>query len=203
MGVKFDRMKDGYNRYQVDALIEELNMHISSLERSNEAYRNRCAQLEEQVSAMGKGGDSPVEHLREKEDAASQMVAIAMKEANTIVATAKQNADVIVSEALLNARLMLADIVKLADETEDAKGTMRRQTERISRLLDEFERNDNINIVRNRGGITAENLSVILKRNDIKKSEAYQSGFLEGTVPMYDAYMALKNSLIRSHKEDE
>ena len=37
MGVKFDRMKDGYNRYQVDALIEELNMHISSLERSNEA----------------------------------------------------------------------------------------------------------------------------------------------------------------------
>ena len=31
--------------------------------------------------------DSPVEHLREKEDAASQMVAIAMKEANTIVAT--------------------------------------------------------------------------------------------------------------------
>ena len=140
MGVKFDRMKDGYNRYQVDALIEELNMHISSLERSNEAYRNRCAQLEEQVSAMGKGGDSPVEHLREKEDAASQMVAIAMKEANTIVATAKQNADVIDSEALLNARLMLADIVKLADETEDAKGTMRRQTERISRLLDEFER---------------------------------------------------------------
>ena len=140
MGVKFDRMKDGYNRYQVDALIEELNMHISSLERSNEAYRNRCAQLEEQVSAMGKGGDSPVEHLREKEDAASQMVAIAMKEANTIGATAKQNADVIVSEALLNARLMLADIVKLADETEDAKGTMRRQTERISRLLDEFER---------------------------------------------------------------
>ena len=140
MGVKFDRMKDGYNRYQVDALIEELNMHISSLERSNEAYRNRCAQLEELVSAMGKGADSPVEHLREKEDAASQMVAIAMKEANTIVATAKQNADVIVSEALLNARLMLADIVKLADETEDAKGTMRRQTERISRLLDEFER---------------------------------------------------------------
>ena len=140
MGMKFDRMKDGYNRYQVDDLIGELNMHISTLERSNEAYRNRCAQLEEQVSRLRANADSPVEHLREKEDAASQMVAIAMKEANTIVATARQNADVIVSEALLNARLMLADIVKLSDETEDAKGTIRRQTERISRLLDEFER---------------------------------------------------------------
>lgn len=70
-----------------------------------------------------------------------------------------------------------------------------------SELLDEFERNDNIYIVRNRGGITAENLSSILKRNDIKKSEAYQSGFLEGTVPMYDAYMGLKESLIKSCKE--
>ena len=60
----------------------------------------------------------------------------------------------------------------------------------------------NIYIVRNRNGITAENLSAILKRNDIKKSEAYESGFLEGTVPMYDAYMDLKNSIIRSRKED-
>ena len=84
-----------------------------------------------------------------------------------------------------------------------AKGAMLIFSTHYAELLDEFERNDNIYIVRNRGGITAENLSVILKRNDIKKSEAYQSGFLEGTVPMYDSYMALKNSLIRSHKEDE
>lgn len=62
-------------------------------------------------------------------------------------------------------------------------------------LLDEFDRNDCIYIVRNRDGITAQNLSSILKRNDIKKSEAYESGFLEGTVPMYDAYIRLKTSL--------
>lgn len=68
-------------------------------------------------------------------------------------------------------------------------------------LLDEFERNDNIYIVRNRQGITADNLSTILKRNDIKKSEIYQSDFLEGTVPAYDAYMDLKKTLIRRGKE--
>ncbi len=65
-----------------------------------------------------------------------------------------------------------------------------------SELLDEFERNDGIYIVRNRGGIETEKLSNILKRNDIKKSEAYDSGFLEGTVPAYEAYMALKKVLI-------
>ena len=89
------------------------------------------------------------------------------------------------------------------DKKVNPKGAMLIFSTHYAELLDEFERNDNVYIVRNRGGITAENLSVILKRNDIKKSEAYQSGFLEGTVPMYDAYMALKTSLIRSHKEDE
>ncbi len=65
-------------------------------------------------------------------------------------------------------------------------------------LMDEFDRNDNIYIVRNRNGITAENLSNILKRNDIKKSEAYQSDFLQGTVPAYEAYVNLKNVLMDS-----
>lgn len=62
-------------------------------------------------------------------------------------------------------------------------------------LLDEYDRNDSIFIIRNRDGITVENLCTILKRNDIKKSDAYQSGFLEGTTPMYEAYMRLKKSM--------
>jgi predicted ATP-dependent endonuclease of OLD family len=67
-------------------------------------------------------------------------------------------------------------------------------------LLDEYDRNDSIYIIRNRNGITVENLSTILKRNDIKKSDAYQSGFLEGTTPMYDAYMRLKKSIAAALK---
>ena len=43
-----------------------------------------------------------------------------------------------------------------------------------------------------------ENLAKILKRNDIKKSEAYQSGFLEGTTPMYESYMRLKKNIADS-----
>ena len=69
-------------------------------------------------------------------------------------------------------------------------------------LLDEYDRNDSIYITRNRNGITAENLSSILKRNDIKKSDAYQSGFLEGTTPMYEAYMRLKKSLAAVLRKD-
>ena len=65
-------------------------------------------------------------------------------------------------------------------------------------ILEEYDRNDAINIVRNRNGITVENLSNLLKRNDIRKSDAYQSGFLEGTTPAYEAYIRLKKSLSAS-----
>lgn len=89
------------------------------------------------------------------------------------------------------------------DKKVNPKGAMLIFSTHYSELLDEFERNDNIYIVRNRNGISSENLSNILNRNDIKKSEAYQSGFLEGTVPMYDAYIELKESLIGSRKEEQ
>ena len=65
-------------------------------------------------------------------------------------------------------------------------------------LLDEYDRNDSIYIIRNRGGIAAENLSDILTRNDIKKSDAYQSGYLQGTTPAYEAYLNLKKNFAGS-----
>lgn len=70
-------------------------------------------------------------------------------------------------------------------------------------LLDEYDRNDSIFIIRNRNGITAENLSTILKRNDVKKSDAYQSGFLEGTTPMYEAYIQLKKCMVAAIKQEK
>lgn len=70
-----------------------------------------------------------------------------------------------------------------------------------SELLDEFERNDNIYITRNRNGISAEKLSHILKRNDIKKSEAYQSDFLQGTVPAYESYISFKKAILSGRLE--
>ena len=82
------------------------------------------------------------------------------------------------------------------DKKINKKGATLIFSTHYSELLDEFERNDSIYIVRNREGITADNLSNILKRNDIKKSEIYDSDFLKGTVPAYESYIALKKALI-------
>ena len=67
-----------------------------------------------------------------------------------------------------------------------------------SELLDEFDRNDGIYVVRNQSSIELQKLTRILKRNDIKKSEAFQSDFLEGTVPLYESYLQFKKAIIRS-----
>ncbi len=62
-------------------------------------------------------------------------------------------------------------------------------------LLDELDRNDGIYVIRNNGGITIQKLHHILKRNDIKKSDVFQSGMLGGTAPSYEASMRLKKML--------
>ena len=69
-------------------------------------------------------------------------------------------------------------------------------TTHYSELLDIFDRNDQTFIVRNLNGITADNLSALLKRNDMKKSDVYQSGLVGGAAPSYEAYMRLRKSFL-------
>ncbi len=97
-----------------------------------------------------------------------------------------------------NKEIVMTLIRFFMDARLNKKGGVLIFTTHYPEILDEYDRNDAINIVRNRKGITVNNLSNILKRNDIKKSDAYQSGFLEGTTPAYEAYIRLKKSLSAS-----
>ena len=99
-----------------------------------------------------------------------------------------------------NKEIVVTLIRFFMDSSLNKNGSTLIFTTHYPELLDEYDRNDAIYIVRNRNGITAENLSYILKRNDIKKSDAYQSGFLEGTTSAYEAYLHLKKNLAASLK---
>ena len=99
-----------------------------------------------------------------------------------------------------NKEIVVTLIRFFMDSSLNKNGSTLIFTTHYPELLDEYDRNDAIYMVRNRNGITAENLSYILKRNDIKKSDAYQSGFLAGTTPAYEAYLRLKKNLAASLK---
>lgn len=77
----------------------------------------------------------------------------------------------------------------------NTKGGMLIFTTHYPELLDIFDRNDSLFVTRNEFGIKLECLSNILKRNDIKKSDSFQSGYLGGTTPLYDSYIKLKNKI--------
>ena len=92
---------------------------------------------------------------------------------------------------------ILSTLVRLyMDKKTNPKGAVLIYSTHYVELMDEMMRNDNIYITTNSNGIHVKKLVTMLKRNDIKKSEAYKSGYLEGTVPEYEAYMALKKALV-------
>lgn len=96
---------------------------------------------------------------------------------------------------------IVSTLVRLfMDEKVNKAGASLVFSTHYAEILNEFDRNDCIYIIRNKGGITIDNLSTLLKRNDIKKSEAYESGFLSGTTPSYDSYINLKRHLVSLKK---
>jgi len=93
-------------------------------------------------------------------------------------------------------RELVATLIRLFQNTKiNKKGAMLMFSTHYPTLLDEFDRNDNTYIIRNEEGITVENLASRFTRNDIKKSVAYESDYLNGTAPSYEAVMDYRRYL--------
>lgn len=89
---------------------------------------------------------------------------------------------------------IVATIIRFfMDPKTNPKGAVLIYSTHYPELLDVHKRNDSIYITNNPDGIIINNLSKSLKRNDIKKSDAFQSGYLDGTAPSYNSYINLKN----------
>ena len=99
-------------------------------------------------------------------------------------------------------RELVASLLRLfLNKRTNPKGAVLIFSTHYTELLDELERNDAVFITRSNKGLTVDNLNTLIKRNDMKKSEVYQSNFLGGTAPKYEALLALQKSIIRSMEE--
>lgn len=99
-----------------------------------------------------------------------------------------------------NKELVVSLLRLFMSRKTNPKGAVIIFTTHYSELLDDMVRNDAIFITRNNDGLSVANLNSLLKRNDMKKSEVYQSNFLGGTAPKYQALLALKNSIIAAQE---
>lgn len=139
MGNKFDRMKNGYHRYQVDDYIEKQQKELDWLKKESQFYQNELLQLKASYDKLSDEYTNLNNDLNMRESAANELTRIAMKEANRIVETAQQNADQIVLEAFAQARGILLEITRLANQTQDLKKGMKEELMRLEYALDDLE----------------------------------------------------------------
>ena len=96
-------------------------------------------------------------------------------------------------------RELVASLLRLfLSKKTNPKGAVLIFSTHYSELLDELDRNDAVFITRSDEGLVVDNLNDLLNRNDVKKSDVYQSNFLGGTAPKYTALLKLQKSIIGS-----
>ncbi|MGL5540787.1 MAG: DivIVA domain-containing protein [Erysipelotrichaceae bacterium] len=137
--VQFDTMKNGYNRYEVDAYVEQAEARIAELEKRVSLYVKQNSELHNSLSDARSHYKAMSDSLNAKEQAAQEMSRMALKEANQIVDTAQRNADQIVREALLSARQILLEVTRLGVETNQLKSKMYDHVGELTKVLNEFE----------------------------------------------------------------
>lgn len=95
-------------------------------------------------------------------------------------------------------RELVASLLRLfLNKKTNPKGAVLIFSTHYSELLDELDRNDAVFITRSDEGLVVDNLNNLLNRNDMKKSDVYQSNFLGGTAPKYTALLKLQKSIIQ------
>lgn len=97
-----------------------------------------------------------------------------------------------------NRELVVSLLRLFMNKKTNPKGAVLIFSTHYPELLDELDRNDAVFITRNNEGLTIDNLNTLLHRNDLKKSELYQSNYLSGTAPKYKSLLELQKSIIRS-----
>lgn len=136
---KFDRMKNGYHRFQVDDYIEQQQKELDWYKKESQFFQDELIRFKESYDLLSESYASLQENLKMKEQAANDLTRIAMKEANCVVETAQKNADMIVLEAITQARGILLEISRLANQTNDLKKNMKEELLRLEMVLDDLE----------------------------------------------------------------
>lgn len=137
--MKFDTMRNGYNRFQVDDEFNKATERIESLERQVAAFEKQSILEKKQLQEALTKYNELKSSLDIKEKAAKEMTAIALSEANVIVSNANENAEAIVKEALLSARNILLNISKLGIEAQEIKANLNEQLKILADAIDGFD----------------------------------------------------------------
>lgn len=136
---QFNSMINGYDRYQVDDIVKQLEDEIALLKKQQAFQIAEATRTKEKLDGIIKDYQALMDELNVKERMASEISRLALNEANSIIQSASKNADHIIQEALSSAKVILTELAYTAKMTKDAKNQMKEKIDDILRKINEFE----------------------------------------------------------------
>ena len=136
---RFRILKHGYDRFEVDRSMDDLETKIEMLETKLSTYQKQVDLTNKQLEATNQKYQTLVQQLSIKEKAADEISRLALQEANAIIDTANLNADIIVREALSTARLLLVELARISNQTASVKTDLKDRIIELSKLIEDFQ----------------------------------------------------------------
>lgn len=148
---KFRIMRQGYDRFEVDKAVRQLEHENTQLKEQVALNKNQILTLLEQRDGLTKRYDHLAKDISIREKAAEEMARLALREANSIIETAYSNADLIVREALSTARQLLIEISRISSQSHEIRVELNEKVETLQEILQglEFPEIPNIKTVGN------------------------------------------------------
>ena len=135
----FKISRKGYDTYEVDAFIDQMENSLSITNQKLDAYQKQIEHSTHQMMLFKEKYEQLQSQLAIKERAADEISRLALVEANQVIETANTNADIIVNQALTTAKLMLLELNKISEDTKVAKSDLEGRIQQLSKLIDQLE----------------------------------------------------------------
>jgi len=135
---RFNVVYNGYDQYQVNNEIENLEFQIQSLNEKIVMYQNQIETINNQYSIIKQRYQMLVSEMSMREKAAEDVTRLALKEANTIIENAQTNADQIIQEAISDSQSLLDEVQKYNDESFTLKQGLKEYLVNFTNLLDKL-----------------------------------------------------------------
>ncbi|WP_430832846.1 DivIVA domain-containing protein [Erysipelothrix rhusiopathiae] len=135
---KFRVMRQGYDRFEVDQMITNLEHDKTILTKQIELYQKQVESLQEQRDIIKKRYQQLVSENGVREKAAEEMSRLALREANSIIDTAYMNADMIVREAMSTSRQVLVEIARISNESNELRDELKEKLMELEVAIDDL-----------------------------------------------------------------
>lgn len=135
---KFRVMRQGYDRFEVDQMITNLEHDKTILTKQIELHQKQVESLQEQRDIIKKRYQQLVSESGVREKAAEEMSRLALREANSIIDTAYMNADMIVREAMSTSRQVLVEIARISNESNELRDELKEKLMELEVAIDDL-----------------------------------------------------------------